>query len=88
MLDPLPQISYPKLVARQHLKNDVIWDVMLYDSWKNRRLGVTYRFYNEGEKNQRATNSVSSKFLTGITDDTFQKMTFFIVTAVKSANLT
>jgi hypothetical protein len=35
-------------------------DVMLCGSCTNRRFGGMYRFHHQGEKNQRARNSVTS----------------------------
>jgi hypothetical protein len=38
------------------MKNAVFWDVTPCGSSKNRRLGVTYRLHQQGDKNLRAGN--------------------------------
>jgi hypothetical protein len=46
------------------MKNAVFWDVTLYGSCDNRRFGVTYHLYHQGDKNQRDWNisSISLQF--------------------------
>jgi hypothetical protein len=63
------------------MENAAFWNVTHCDNFKNRRSGGTLRFHHQAEKNQSARNNVSS----GVT---FQKTAVFIVTAIKTSNLT
>jgi hypothetical protein len=42
------------------VKNAVFWNMTPRDSCKNRCFGGTYLFHHQGDKNQRARNSVNS----------------------------
>jgi hypothetical protein len=42
------------------MKNAVFWDVTPCGSFKNRRLGGTYRLHHLGDKNRRGMNNVRS----------------------------
>jgi hypothetical protein len=42
------------------MKNGVFWNFMPCGSCKNRRIGGTYGFHYQGDKNHRAKNKVSS----------------------------
>jgi hypothetical protein len=67
----------------------VIWRMPSSGKWcrNKRRFGRNYRFHFEGWNNQRNGNNVSSKgqFLQRSHYVTSQKMSFFILTAVKSS---
>jgi hypothetical protein len=43
-----------------YTKNAVSWEFTPWDSRMNQRLGGTYRLHQQGEKNRRAGNNVSS----------------------------
>jgi hypothetical protein len=42
------------------MKNVMFWNVMPRDFCKNRNFGRTYHLHQQGEKNLRARNNVSS----------------------------
>jgi hypothetical protein len=64
------------------MKNGVFWVVTPCGSCKNRRFGGTWRLLHQGEKNPKR------RFLQEPHGVTTQKTPFFIVTAVKTSNLT
>jgi hypothetical protein len=84
------------------MNNAVFWEVITHGSCNNRRFGESYRFHHQGEKTQRARNNVSSNYqlkhsairssemsvLKEHQGVTSQNTAFFIVTAVKTSNLT
>jgi hypothetical protein len=84
------------------MNNAVFLDVPPCGSCKNGRFGRTYHLQHKGEKNRRARKNkylaseacceenISSKrrFLFDPHSDTSQKTAFFVVTAVKTSNLT
>jgi hypothetical protein len=71
------------------LKNAVFWDVTPCGSCKNRRFLGTYRLH-QVHKNQRARNSIPPKrrLLQQPGGVTSQNTALFIVSAVKTSNLT
>jgi hypothetical protein len=67
------------------LKNGVFWVVTPCGSGKNRRFGGIWRLLHQGDKNRWTRNNTSLQEPHGVTT---QKTPFFIVTAVKTSNLT
>jgi hypothetical protein len=73
------------------MKNTVFWDVVPCRYFVNRRFGGAYRLHLQGIRNPRAMKQRERpilplrKYLYGATS---QKTEFFIVTAVKTLNLT
>jgi hypothetical protein len=62
------------------MRNAVLLDVTPWGYYKNRRLGGTYRFYQQGDKNRRARNwyvPLKHRFLQELHGITSQKTTFF-----------
>jgi hypothetical protein len=80
------------------MKNAVFWDVAPCTSRVNRRFGGTYRLYLQGRKIREGGTSVSRwlqryvpskrRFTQNLLGATSQKKAFFIVTAVKTSNVT
>jgi hypothetical protein len=64
------------------MKNGVFWVVTPCGSCKNRRFGGTWRLHHQGDKN------LCTRLLQEPHGVTTQKTPFFIVTAVKTSNLT
>jgi hypothetical protein len=46
----------------QSMKNAVFWDITPSGFCKNRHFGGTYRLHQQGEKNRRTRNIVSSNY--------------------------
>jgi hypothetical protein len=61
------------------------WDVAPCRSYVNQRFGGRYRFQFQGRKNPRARNQREQLAATGATS---QKTAFFIITALKTSDLT
>jgi hypothetical protein len=77
------------------MKNAVFWDVTPCGSFKNQRFGGMQRINHQVDKNLRARNVSSnlepkhcSRFLQEPRGVTSQKTAFFIITPVKTSNLT
>jgi hypothetical protein len=72
------------------MKNAVFWDVTPCRSCVNRRFGGTYRFHLQGRKIRELGSSVPPKRrpTQALHGATSQKTAFFIVTVVKTSNLT
>jgi hypothetical protein len=73
------------------LKNGVFWVVTPCGSCKNHRFGGTWRLLHQGDKNRctrRRQFPPKRRFLQEPHGVTTQKTPFFIVTAVKTSNLT
>jgi hypothetical protein len=69
------------------LKNAVFWDVVLCRACVNRRFGGTYRLHLQCRTIRERGTSVSW-WPHALHSATSQKTAFFIVTAVKTSNLT
>jgi hypothetical protein len=93
-------ISVAELCWASSVKNAVFWDVAPCRSCVNRRFGGTYRLHHQGRKIRERGTSVSRWLLTewcaspkrrftqNLHGATSKKTALFIVTAVKTSNLT
>jgi hypothetical protein len=69
------------------MKNAVFWDVKPCGSCNNLSYGGTYHLHHQGE-NMSELGGDTHRFLQEPQGITSQKMAFFIVTAMKTSNLT
>jgi hypothetical protein len=73
------------------MKKAVFWDVAPCSSGVNRRFGGTYRLHLQGRREsiRKSAREASVRDVKGrLHGATSQKTAFFIVTAVKTSNLT
>jgi hypothetical protein len=71
-----------KILILWLMKNVVVWNVTSCSSCKNRHFIGFYCFHYQGEKNEEARNNIISNY------QLKQNMAFFIVTTMKTSNLT
>jgi hypothetical protein len=79
-------IGFEAFTVATIMKNSVFRDVTPCGSCKNRRFGGTWLLLHQGDKNLWTRNK--RRFLQEPHGVTSQKTPFFIVTAVKTSNLT
>jgi hypothetical protein len=70
------------------MKKAVFWDVAPCRCGANRRFGGKYRLHLQSRRKNIRKSASEERVRTGASGATSQKTAFFIVTAVKTSNLT